>query len=161
MSLDAPDSRYRRCPLPANPTDTRGIGNLCINQFHGSSTGNTGFPASYISGETEIDHDNDKIIWNAALQRWEVTFNVEGVSGFFVKTQPTVLPLRLISFSGTQESSTNHLQWQIANEVKTQSFELESSKYGRNFQKIATIDAVSTATTTRIMRPTKALHTTV
>jgi hypothetical protein len=130
--------------LPANPTDSRGIGNLRINQYHGSSTGNTGLPASYTGSKAEINPDNDKIIWNEALQRWEVTFNVQGFSGFFIITQQTALPLRLISFIGTQESSTNHLKWQTADEVNTQSFELESSKDGRKFQKVTTIDAVST-----------------
>jgi hypothetical protein len=129
--------------LPVNPTDARGIGNLRIYQFHGSSTGNTGLPASYTGSETKIDPDNDKIIWNEILQRWEVTFNVEGFSGFFVKTESTALPLRLISFSGTQETTTNKLQWQTADEVNTKSFELESSKDGRNFKKLASIDAVS------------------
>ena len=123
--------------MPANPTDTRGIGNLRINQFRGSSTENTCLPASYTGSETEIDPDNDKIIWNEALQRWEVTFKVAGFSGFFVKTQQTALPLHLVSFSGTQEASTNHLQWQTADEVNTKSFEVESSTDGRNFRTVA------------------------
>ncbi|WP_149241678.1 hypothetical protein [Dyadobacter sp. 32] len=55
----------------------------------------------------------------------------------------TPLPLRLVAFTGIQENSTNKLQWQTADEVNTKSFELESSKDGRNFKQIATLQAVS------------------
>lgn len=68
---------------------------------------------------------------------------MSGFSGFFAKSVETPLPLRLVAFTGIQENSTNKLQWQTADEVNTKSFELESSKDGRNFKQIATLQAVS------------------
>jgi hypothetical protein len=122
------------------------IPNVRIEKRSGTSSDGTGLPNTYPAGTPETfapSAANGSVVWNDTAARWEVSFEVTGFSGFFVKTQSTALPLRLISFSGTQETTTNKLQWQTADEVNTQSFELESSKDGRNFKKLASIDAVS------------------
>jgi hypothetical protein len=134
--------------LPKDPSDIEGnIPNLRIEKRSGISSDGTGLPNTYPTGTPETfapSAANGGVVWNGAASRWEVSFEVTGFSGFFVKTIQTALPLRLMGFSGTQETATNKLQWQTADEVNTKSFELESSKDGRNFQKVATIDAVST-----------------
>ena len=134
--------------LPKNPTDIEGnIPNLRIEKRSGTSSDGSGLPNTYpaVTPETFKPADkNGSVVWNSTAARWEISFDVTGFSGFFVKTAGTALPLRLISFTGTQEANKNNLKWQTADEVNTKSFELESSRDGRNFQKVATIDAAST-----------------
>ena len=133
--------------LPKNPTDIEGnIPNMRIEKRSGISSDGSGLPNTYPAGTPETFKPADKngsVVWNSTAARWEISFEVTGFSGFFVKTAGTALPLRLISFTGAQEATTNKLQWQTADEVNTKSFELESSRDGRNFLKLATIDAVS------------------
>ncbi|WP_149244297.1 LamG-like jellyroll fold domain-containing protein [Dyadobacter sp. 32] len=133
--------------LPKNPTDIEGnIPNLRIEKRSGISSDGSGSPNTYpaLTPETFKPADkNGSVVWNGTAARWEISFEVTGFSGFFVKTAGTALPLRLISFTGTQEATTNNLKWQTADEVNTLSFELESSRDGRSFEKVATIDAVS------------------
>lgn len=134
--------------LPKNPSDIEGnIPNLRIEKRSGTSSDGTGLPNTYSTGTPETfapSAANGGVVWNGTASRWEVSFEVTGFSGFFVKTIQTALPLRLMGFSGTQEATTNNLKWQTADEVNTKSFELQSSKDARNFQKVATIEAVST-----------------
>ena len=138
------DPKVGTATLPTATDDAAGKARLRIFQYHGPSGDGSGSPVSYSGTSTTIDPDDADINWNDALQRWEVGFQVTGFSGFFVKVVDSALPLRLISFSGTQEATANKLTWETADEVNTKSFELESSKDGRNFLKVATIDAVST-----------------
>ncbi|WP_149244300.1 LamG-like jellyroll fold domain-containing protein [Dyadobacter sp. 32] len=134
--------------LPKNPTDIEGnIPNLRIEKRSGTSSDGSGLPNTYpaVTPETFKPVDkNGSVVWNGTAARWEVSFEVTGFSGFFVKTAGTALPLRLISFTGTQESTTNNLKWETADEVNTKSFELESSRDGRHFLKVVAIPAIST-----------------
>jgi FG-GAP-like repeat/IPT/TIG domain/Secretion system C-terminal sorting domain/FG-GAP repeat len=71
--------------LPTNPTDTAGIANLRIYQYHGLSA--TNLPGGYSGPGIEINPDDSNIIWNPDTQFWEVTFNVNGFSGFFLSSK--------------------------------------------------------------------------
>jgi hypothetical protein len=135
--------------LPLNAADAENYKeNLRIEKRVGTSSNGTGLPDTYPTDTSPVtltpSAANGSVVWNGTASRWEVSFEVTGFSGFFVKTVQTALPLRLMGFSGTQETSANNLQWETADEVNTKSFELESSTDGRNFKKVATIDAVST-----------------
>lgn len=79
----------RGLSLPSGPNDSAGIVNLRIFQFHGFSV--TSLPGNYSGNAIEINPDDTKIIWNPASHVWEVTFNVEGFSGFFVGTSPLLI----------------------------------------------------------------------
>jgi hypothetical protein len=70
--------------LPKNSIDAPGIANLRIYQYHGYSA--TAIPGSYDGGGIEIDPTDNNVIWNPAAQWWEVTFTVNGFSGFFVSS---------------------------------------------------------------------------
>jgi len=58
-----------------------------------------------------------------------------------VKLTSGVLPLTLISFSGTQQNNTDVLHWKTANEVNTSHFVLQQSADSKNFTTAATIMA--------------------
>jgi YVTN family beta-propeller protein len=111
--------------LPTSAADAAGIANLVIEKRSGISSNGTGLPATYTGSTVNIDPADANIIWNATQSRWEVSFNVVGFSGFFVKTQGGVLRLTLVNFTGSKTGSGNLIQWQTANEINTKSFELE------------------------------------
>jgi hypothetical protein len=110
--------------LPTFSGDAAGKANLRISKLNGSSSGG-GLPGSYSSGGSLIDPADANIIFNAALSRWEVTFDVSGFSGFFVQTALSVLPVNLISFSAQKENNDVKLKWQTADEVNNMGFHVE------------------------------------
>jgi hypothetical protein len=117
--------------------------NLRIYQFHGPSSGGTGSPASYTNSRTIIDPGDEDIKWNAALSRWEVSFSVEGFSGFFGGTATqNPLPVRLISFEGKQTDDQNiKLDWKVAEQEGIDVYEVEYSANGKTFTKIGQVFA--------------------
>ncbi len=128
-------------PLPANPDDEEGIENLKIEKRSGISEDGSGLPESYNESIATIDPNNENIVWNDEMQRWEVSFFTTGFSGFFVKTQDAPLPVTLAEFSGKPEGNLNNLSWKTTLEVNASHFELESSLNGRVFRQVASIRA--------------------
>lgn len=127
--------------LPQNSGDATGKANLLIEKKSGTSSNNTGLPNTYSGGRSNINPVDADIVWNASSSRWEVTFDVTGFSGFFVKTSPILLPLNLISFTGIKRFECNSFQWKTENETNTRRFEIERSSDAQNFQKIGTVAA--------------------
>ncbi|MCE7063846.1 choice-of-anchor Q domain-containing protein [Dyadobacter sp. CY326] len=130
--------------LPENSADAENFkANLRIEKRAGLSTTGSGLPNSYIGSISTFkpSEANGKVEWNADGQYWEVTFDVTGFSGFFVKTKDTALPLNLISFAATKESGSNLLQWNTASEVNTDNFEIQRSSNAKSFKTIATVHA--------------------
>ncbi|MDP4261968.1 MAG: T9SS type A sorting domain-containing protein [Bacteroidota bacterium] len=119
--------------LPTGPADAAGKANLRISKFNSSSGDGTGLPGSYSSGASLIDPPDANIIWNASFNRWEVTFDVTGFSGFFVQTSLFVLPVNLISFSAQRVTNDIQVKWQTAGETDNDHFELERSFDGITF----------------------------
>jgi hypothetical protein len=131
-------------PLPLDAADTENYrANLRIEKRSGESRDNTGLPGSYDGAITTFTpfEANGNVIWNADASRWEVSFDVEGFSGLFVKTTQSALPLNLINFTATKEAESNLLQWSTTNEVNTDNFEIQRSRDAKRFIKIATVDA--------------------
>lgn len=73
--------------LPQNSTDNAGKSNLKIEKFSGISASSTGLPDTYPNDSITIDPEDSDIIWDDINSRWSVSFNVDGFSGFFIKTQ--------------------------------------------------------------------------
>lgn len=127
--------------LPTGPTDMGGIANLYVEKRAGSSGDGTGLPASYFPGTiTNINPADVDIVWNSNQARWEVSFDVTGFSGFFIKTN-LVLPLKLLSFSATLNNNEVSTTWLTTNEINTQSFEIERSIDCVNFNKVGEVFA--------------------
>jgi hypothetical protein len=113
--------------LPINASDAVGKANLIIQKISGTSSNGTGLPATYpLTGTINTIYPSTaNIVWNSSANRWEITFNVTGFSGFFVTTQASVLPLELLSFTGKNTVQGNVLHWKTANEVNTKGFNVE------------------------------------
>ena len=125
--------------LPANPTDILGISNLLIEKRGGVSSDGSGLPLTYPGAPGTIDPLDSDIIWNSTLNRWEVSFDVTGFSGFFVKTVFYTLPTTLVSFNVKKLSNEQVLlQWKTTNEQALKQYDVERSTNGRDFSKVGT-----------------------
>lgn len=136
--------------LPADATDAaNNKANLRVTQFHGTGT----YPGNY-SGPANpdlINPDDNNIVWNATLNRWEVTFNVNGFSGFYIFTSliNTPLPVNLLSFSGRNNGNVNLLDWSTSSEQNSSYFDIERSTDGTRFMKAGRVSAAGNSNITR------------
>jgi ELWxxDGT repeat protein len=77
--------------LPTGTADATGKANLLIEKRSGVSNDGSGLPQSYTGTTETIDPVDTDIVWNSTANRWEVSFNTTGFSGFFVKTAPILI----------------------------------------------------------------------
>lgn len=138
--LDFNANPAKTADFPINAADLNGIANLRILKISSSSNDNSGLINTYSGTQLVINPDDDKIIWNATANRWEVTFDVVGFSGFFATTEPTTLPVTLVDFSVKKESNGAKLQWQTATETNNKAFEIYRSGDDKQFIKIDEVD---------------------
>ena len=87
--------------LPTGAADAAGISNLLIEKRSGVSSDGTGLPNTYTGSVITINPADASIIWNTTYSRWEVSFDITGFSGFFVKTQTGALPVQWLSITGS------------------------------------------------------------
>ena len=71
--------------LPMGPSDSAGISNLRVYQYHGTSS--EGSPGTYSGSTVVIDPDDARIAWNDETEWWDISFEVQGFSGFFVSVK--------------------------------------------------------------------------
>lgn len=127
-----------------NPT-TPLPGNLLIEKRTGTSSDNTGLPKTY-PGTPETLSDVETV-WNGTAQRWEVSFEVAGFSGFFVKTSEAPLPVRWISLSARRnDASQVVLDWRV-DERAVSRYQVERSLNARDFVPAGTLTARGDGTT--------------
>lgn len=122
--------------LPTAPDDEPGIANLLIEKIAGISRDGSGRPGSY-EGVSETFHPkNDDIVWNTIAGRWEVSFDVTGFSGFFVKTQATSLPVQWLQIHARLNNQQQPiLNWEVM-EYNVAAYHVESSEDASNFRLI-------------------------
>ena len=122
--------------LPANPTDVAGIANLRIGKYAGSSSDGSGLPGSYNGAPVIIDPDDADIVWSSEYNRWEISFNVSGFSGFVVQTKAIALPIVVEYFNGKKARPGNQLTWKVNCVNASAVFEVQRSKDGLDFDSI-------------------------
>lgn len=128
--------------LPAGPTDVIGKDNLRIGKYPGTSNNATGLPGSYTGAPVIINPADSNIVWNATNNRWEVSFDVTGFSGFIVQTKGTALPVKLVSFNGKiNTDKTVTLQWKVEGQSGITNYVVERSNNGTGFLPIGTVTA--------------------
>jgi len=128
--------------LPAHPSDVTGKEKLRIWQQHGTSA--TGTPGSYSGTDTLLNPDDAAIVWNGTDNRWEVSFNVTGFSGFFVTAASSVpLPVQLISFEAVKgpDNKSSVLEWQVNREAGMSRYKIQRSSNGNTFETIGSVAA--------------------
>ena len=126
--------------LPTGPSDAVGKSNLLVTQYHGTGTA----PGNYTGSLEVIDPNDEAIVWNAATNLWQVSFNVTGFSGFFVSGVPDPLPVKLVSFNYyIQDKKNILLKWDVAEQVDIRKYIVERSSNGRDYSAIGSITANS------------------
>ncbi|WP_345028408.1 choice-of-anchor Q domain-containing protein [Ravibacter arvi] len=132
--FDAFNAANPALPLPDGPSGN--VANLLVEKRGGTSSDGTGRPHTY-PGEPETI-SNVTVVWNSMQQRWEVSFNTTGFSGFFVKTLAGPLPVRWISFTaGLNDNGHSVLEWK-ADEANVAGYQVERSSNARDFYVIGT-----------------------
>lgn len=136
--------------LPTSSSDTIGISHLSVEKRSGVSSDGSGSPNTYpnTTAATIIHPATTDIVWNVSQSRWEITFDVTGFSGFFIKGIPVVLPLKLISFSVVKLNNANHLEWTTTNQVNTKEFKIEWCLDAISWKILNTVNATSNITNT-------------
>lgn len=127
--------------LPANPSDAAGKANLRVVKFPGTSSNGSGLPTTYSGSPSLINPADADIVWNAEQNRWEVSFDVTGFSGFTVQTNVAVLPVFIEYFTGRKQGAVNVLDWKAAcTSGASVAFEILRSADGRTFEKVGTVN---------------------
>lgn len=126
--------------LPTGPSDATGKANLLIEKKSGVSNDGTGLPASYTGAVTTLNPADADIVWNSTASRWEVSVDVTGFSGFFIKTSTSTLPLQLISFTALAATPCIQLDWKTENELNVKEIQVERS-VNNSFTTVYTIAA--------------------
>ena len=127
--------------IPADPDDDTGKSHLRIYQYHGAAKEGNG-PGSYTGSPVTIDPSDEKIIWNKILERWEVTFDVDGFSGFFAGSESSPLPVKLVSFAGRlNDRQSVDLKWVVAEQSGILEYVAEYSADGRSFSEVGRVQA--------------------
>jgi N-acetylneuraminic acid mutarotase len=126
--------------LPRNPTDAAGKANLLVSQIKGSSI--SGLPDTYPGPDSIINPNDNDLVWNQADQRWELTFNVRGFSGFFVHTvNNSLLPIALARFMAIPIQKDASIRWTTSFEQAASHFVLQRGRSARDFEPIARLSA--------------------
>ncbi len=127
--------------LPTSSTDASGKANLRIEKRLGTSSDGTGLPTTYTGTAETIDPADNDIVWNATSSRWEVSFDVTGFGGFFVKTITGILPLRWLNVNGnlnTQKQAV--INWQVQ-ETNAANYMVEKSTDGSIFATVGNLSS--------------------
>ena len=128
--------------LPASPADAAGKLNLLVEKIDGTSSDNSGVPNTYGGTAVTINPNDNDIVWNATLSRWEVSFEVTGFSGFWVKTQLATLPVHWLSFKALLlHKHQAQLSWQV-HEHDVLSYELQHSSTNNLLATFNTVGSV-------------------
>lgn len=130
--------------LPTGPGDAAGIARMKVEKRSGTSLNGSGMPGTYSGSVSTIEAStigaNWNVIWNSSLSRWEVSFDIVGFSGFWLKTQLSPLPLQWLAFSGKlNDTKQAELHWTVKEE-NVLGYRIERSKDGVHFE---TIDSIA------------------
>lgn len=125
--------------LPTGPTDNSGKANLLIEKRSGTSNNNTGLPNTYTSTIVTLDPVDTDIVWDASNSRWSVSVDVNGFSGFFVKSSSMTLPVSWMQVGGSLNTERKAvLAWQVEERDVLQ-YVIEKSTNGAVFTKLADV----------------------
>lgn len=107
--------------------------NLLIEKRGGISSDNSGSPFTYPGEPVNINPADEDIIWNSTFKRWEISFEVTGFSGFFVKTTLNTLPVKWISVNAVLNTHQQpFITWKVQ-ESSNNYFSVEYSRDGIYF----------------------------
>ena len=141
-------SAFNGLDLPFDENDAQGKANLRVYKYDATNfNATTGLPDPITAIPVTINPDDNNIVWNATLNRWEISFDVTGFSGFVISNERlTTLPLHLLTFKATLSGKrTALLTWNTKEERNVSHFEVEVSRDGQNFVQAGRLVAKNSA----------------
>lgn len=124
--------------LPSSGSDAAGIANFRIVQYSGVSNGESGLPGSYTGSSTVIVPN--AMVWKNSEQIWEVSFDVNGFSGFFATDAVTAgssLPVVFGAIDAFVKDGTLTVNWESLKETNNAYYQVEVSTDGKTFTAIS------------------------
>ncbi len=98
--------------FPTGPADATGISKIRVTKRAGVSSDGSGDESSYPGAEEVINPDDAACVWNATANRWEISFDVVGFSGFWLKTEG-ILPIESVVLNAKLIENNTKLNWTI------------------------------------------------
>lgn len=127
--------------LPIDAADAaNNKANLLIEKRPGTSSDGSGNPLTYTGTAVTINPIDADIIWNVSFSRWEVSFNVTGFSGFFVKTFSGTLNIQWLQISAAVSNNNAVINFKVQ-ENNIASYVVETSQNGVAFNILGSINA--------------------
>lgn len=125
--------------LPLNAGDAGGKANVRIGKYPGNSSDNSGLPATYTGAAEVIDPDDAAIVFNATDNRWEISFDVDGFSGFILQTSSAPLPVTWLNVTAFLDAQQKvQLRWEVQ-EANVENYIVERSTDRSAYSTVATI----------------------
>lgn len=126
-------------PLPSGPNDAVNKGNLRVFKFSGFDGSQ---PDDFTGAPEAITPTPENIQWNTVHERWEITFHVDGFSGFLVGSAASPLPVKLVSFTGkTNDDQSIQLDWRVTEQQNIANYQIQYSTNGREFRQAGAVAA--------------------
>jgi hypothetical protein len=138
--------------LPTDGLDAAGIANVRVTKFSGTPLTTPSQPGQYSGGGLSLINPADAdIIFNTTDNRWEVSINIVGFSGFYLHTGNLgALAINVNYLNGVKVGNNNNLSWKVnCTSSTTATMVLERSNNNKNFTAIST----QTATAARCAQP--------
>jgi serine protease AprX len=128
-TYDLNNSGFQDLVDPANPTKLNGLKVLQEKTLPDNT-----------KAYNLIDVDIANINWNVLENFWEITFNVNGFSEFYITSAASApLPVSLSSFDVQKINSNIIICWSTTSEFDFSHFEIEKSKNLNRFTTIGTV----------------------
>lgn len=135
IAAEAGDKVY----MPRWATDNDNKANILIEKRGGISSDGSGLPHTYSGSVVTINPDDNDIIWNSTTNMWEISFDVDGFSGFFVKTGSAILPVNFGAINASIKNNLLSVNWQTLGEKSNDYFLIEGSADGKHFTEIGKV----------------------
>lgn len=134
-----------RVYMPRWNTDNGNRANILIEKRGGNSSDGSGLPHTYTGAVQTIDPDDNDIVWNSTTHMWEISVDVEGFSGFFLKTQSASLslPVKFGAVSAFIANNVLTVNWQSLQEKNNDHFIIEASADGKHFTEIGKVQTLA------------------
>jgi len=114
------------------------LGSSYTSSWQSNATGSgTGWNSYNNTSLAPIGTRKVRIRLQAELQinQFEINVYFDDIS----LTTPSIVPVKLISFTGSEDGNKIYLDWNVADELNLSNYELELSTNALNFKRIATI----------------------
>ncbi|MGC4101275.1 LamG-like jellyroll fold domain-containing protein [Ferruginibacter sp.] len=116
-------------------------GQLVVTKYSGSNEDGVYDP----SGGTVTFIPASQVTTGSLYANNYLEFDVNGFSEFWIHTGFGALPLQFINISATKKTNAVEINWNTANEIDVQHFELEKSADGATFRSFAIVNAKNQA----------------